>query len=120
MGKRNHKKIALFAAAFMLPILSACSKGQAGTVAPTETPNVSETVRIGGLELVGLNPPYYYDKNTKIVFLWNGKCHGKNNDTIPVPYPASNGLPFKYNETAKQMEEMQIKINRVTGAVTYE
>lgn len=120
MGKRNYKKIMLLAFILMFPVLPACAKEQAGTIVPTEVPDISETVRIGGLELVGLNPPYYYDKSTKIVFLWNGECHGKNNDTIPVPYPAPNGLPFKYNETTNQMEEIRMKVNRVTGAVTYE
>lgn len=71
-----------------------------------EMSGTSEVIKIGNLELVKFDTIEYYDKNTKIVYLWNGMCNGKNSDTVPVPYPASNGLPFRYNEETKQVEEI--------------
>lgn len=60
-----------------------------------------------GLGLEHISGMYYYDKETKIVFLWNGDME-HNNATAPVPYPASNGLPFRWDEKTGTMEEIPL------------
>lgn len=70
-----------------------------------QTENEKEIVRIGRLSLVKFDEIMYYDEDTKIVYLWNGRCTGHTiSDTIPVPYLAENDKPFHYNEGTGALE----------------
>lgn len=80
-----------------------------------QTPSVEESEEvvehIGNLTFIKIDKILYYDKDTKIVFLWNGYCHNNvlrvsNCDTVPVPYPSEDGSLFRYNEKTRQMEKV--------------
>ena len=45
----------------------------------------------------------YYDTNTRIVYWWNKT----RNNTIPSPYYAQNGLPYRYNPETNTFEEIE-------------
>ena len=106
------KALALLAYIFL------CAKALAGC--SLQTPSVddktmeeSEEVveHIGNLTFIKIDKILYYDKDTKIVFLWNGYCHNSvlgisNYDTVPVPYPSEDGSLFRYNEETRQIEKV--------------
>lgn len=48
----------------------------------------------------------WYDTVTQIVYLWNGNI-GNYSATIPSPYYAPNGLPYKYNPETNTLEEIE-------------
>lgn len=39
----------------------------------------------------------YYDEVTGIVYIWNGKLDWTYSDTVPSPYYAYNGKPYRYD-----------------------
>lgn len=58
------------------------------------------------LEFVSIGENLYYDKNTNIVYIWNGVLNACDYSTVPCPYYAPNGLPYKYNPETKSLEEI--------------
>lgn len=61
--------------------------------------------RIAGLELVHIDGYLYYDTKTNIVYIWNGFINFQAS-TVPSPYYASNGIPYKYDPNTKQLKEI--------------
>ena len=47
----------------------------------------------------------YYDKNTNIAYLWNDIL-ATYAATIPSPYYAPNGKPYRYNPSSNTLEEI--------------
>lgn len=48
----------------------------------------------------------YYDLRTDIVYFWNGYNY-YNASTMPSPYYAPNGLPYKWNPVTEKLEEIE-------------
>ena len=63
-------------------------------------------VVIGEESLVKIGDEVWYDSTTRIVYWWNG-CTGPNNVTVPTPYYAPNGLPYRYNPETNTLEEIE-------------
>ena len=66
-----------------------------------------ETVTSFTINLVPLSDCVYYDQSTLIVYFWNGDIAYKY-ATIPSPYYAPNGFPYKYNPETNSLEEIDI------------
>ena len=48
----------------------------------------------------------WYDSTTNIVYWWGGYLNMSDYDTVPSPYYAPNGLPYRYNPTTNTLEEI--------------
>lgn len=57
---------------------------------------------LGKSNFIKIGNGLYYDYATGIVFLQNWNTYG---DTY-VPYPAPNGLPYRYNQATNTFEEI--------------
>lgn len=60
--------------------------------------NETTTINSVGIDnLIEIGGYLYYDNVTKIVYFWNGAIgYGGQSSTVPSPYLAPNGLPYKY------------------------
>lgn len=47
----------------------------------------------------------YYDTRTGIVYFWNGYNY-YNASSMPSPYYAPNGLPYKWDSITEKLEEI--------------
>lgn len=47
----------------------------------------------------------YYDTRTSIVYFWNGYNYS-NAASMPSPYYAPNGLPYKWDPITEKLEEI--------------
>lgn len=62
----------------------------------------SGTKQVGLEQLQCIDNSYlYYDTSTNIVYFWDGYS------TMPSPYYAPNGLPYKYNPSTNTLEEIK-------------
>lgn len=50
----------------------------------------------------------WYDTVTQNVYIWNGDIDGRS-ATVPSPYYAPNGHPYKYNPETNTLEENEIR-----------
>lgn len=104
------KALALLACVFLCAITSpGCSLQTSSVEKSEESEKVVE--HIGNLTFIKIDKILYYDKDTKIVFLWSGYCNNSvvgvsRYDTVPVPYPSEDGSLFRYNEKTGQMEKL--------------
>lgn len=48
----------------------------------------------------------YYDTRTGIVYFWNGYNYS-NVASMPSPYYAPNGLPYKWDPITEKLEEIE-------------
>lgn len=48
----------------------------------------------------------YYDTRTGIIYFWNGYNYS-NAASVPSPYYAPNGLPYKWDPIAEKLEEIE-------------
>ena len=67
---------------------------------------------LGTAVLVKLGNGLWYDSTTRIVYWWNERlganCWSASSiDTIPFPYYAPNGLPYRYNPETSTFEEIE-------------
>lgn len=60
----------------------------------------------GKSALVEIGDYLYYDSSTRIVYWWNGHLIEYRSDTVPSPYYAPNGLPYRYNPETNTFEEI--------------
>lgn len=98
-----------------------CTMQSCGMIHTDEHVTDGGSYAIQNLNLVKISDNHYYDKETRIVFLWNGISGGMSNGaTIPVPYPASNGLPYKYDVENEQLVEIEVTVDQQTGKVSFE
>lgn len=65
-----------------------------------------EEYTVDNLELVQISSSLWYDKNTNIVYIWNGWLSQSSSATTPTPYIATNGLPYKYDLETKSLVEI--------------
>ena len=97
----------------LLTIILACIftfslVGCAETVVSVNVENSSllaNTV-IGVNSLVKIGNGLWYDSATRIVYWWNGRCNISYSDTVPTPYYAPNGFPYRYNPETNTFEEI--------------
>lgn len=64
----------------------------------------SENQAIGLDAFKKIEDHLYYDVNTKIVYFYNGPYAAR--PSLPTPYYAPNGLPYKYNPETNALEEI--------------
>lgn len=64
------------------------------------------TKEAGAGSLICIGGTLYYDPITYIVYFWNGDGRYSYYTTMPSPYYASNGLPYKYNVETNSFEEI--------------
>lgn len=89
---------------------SGCDSGcDSDVVTVNMSSNDNEIVNkeVGTDALVFIGGKLYYDPLTKIVYFWNG--HDDTNlATMPSPYYAPNGLPYKYDVETNGFEEIKV------------
>lgn len=83
------KIIAIMAAVVCLCSLSGCSS--------------TYDTFIENVPLIRIRSCLYYDSTTRIVYIWNGHINDQF-ATVPTPYYAPNGLPYKYNPSTNTFE----------------
>ena len=76
-------------------------------VVNVETDNLSNN-KFGENALIEIGDHLYYDFSTGIVYWWNGYME-RNFSTVPTPYYATNGLPYKYNPKTNTLEMIEVK-----------
>lgn len=97
--------ILLMVVAF-LPFVSGC-KREVVTVNMGTEDNETVSKEVGTDALILIGGDLYYDPMTKIVYFWNG--HDDTNwATMPSPYYAPNGLPYKYDVETNGFEEIKV------------
>ena len=69
--------------------------------------NLSNTA-FGEDAMVEIGGYLWYDSTTRIVYWWNGIMNEYRSDTVPTPYYAPNGLPYRYNPETNTFEEIEI------------
>lgn len=91
--------------AVFLPFVSGCEQGVVTVNMGTDgNETVSKVAGTDALILIGGG--LYYDPVTKIVYFWNGSSGGYY-ATMPSPYYAPNGLPYKYDVESNSFEEIK-------------
>lgn len=87
--------------------LTGCSKNTSVNV-NVENGDAINGNAFGKSTLIEIGDGLYYDATTGIVYWWNGFFSFGNNSTMPSPYYAPNGLPYRYNPKTNTFEEIQI------------
>lgn len=90
-------------------ILSIASCGDP-TIINVNAPNQEELTGtiFGKSALVEIGDGLYYDSTTRIVYWWNGNISpSAYAATVPTPYYAPNGIPYKYNPETNTFEEIE-------------
>ena len=65
------------------------------------------SANIGKDAMIEIGSGLYYDSSTRIVYWWNGYLSlACDNSTVPSPYYAPNGLPYRYNPETNTFEEI--------------
>lgn len=65
--------------------------------------------KFGTSALVKIGDYLWYDSTTGIVYWWNGFISRYSDmATVPSPYYAPNGLPYRYNPKTNTFEEIDI------------
>lgn len=96
------KIVMLIVCVFMVCCLTGCD---------TEDPSHHETLNISlsnnqNICLQRIKDTIYYDTRTGIVYFWNGYNY-YNASSMPSPYYAPNGLPYKWDPIAEKLEEIE-------------
>ena len=86
-------------------LLVGCSGPQSININVENSSELNNAV-IGIESLVKIGDKVWYDSTTRIVYWWNGRING-NNATVPTPYYAPNGLPYRYNPETNTLEEIE-------------
>ena len=101
--KRNILVVLMIA--MFLPFVSGCER-EVVTVNMGTDDNETVSKEAGTDALIRIGGDLYYDPMTKIVYFWNG-CSGGHFATMPSPYYAPNGLPYKYDVESNSFEEIK-------------
>lgn len=99
------KKVLLLLIVFSLVVvLIGCEASQVISVNAENKSDLSNNV-FGRKALIKIGDMLWYDSSTRIVYWWNGYSY---NDyaTMPSPYYAPNGMPYKYNPSTNTFEEI--------------
>ena len=96
--------VALMIAMF-LPFVSGCER-EVVTVNMGTDGNETVSKEAGTDALICIGGKLYYDPMTTIVYFWNGSS-GCDYATMPSPYYAPNGLPYKYDVETNSFEEIK-------------
>lgn len=87
-------------------LLVGCSGPQPININVENSSELNNAV-IGKDSLVEIGDKVWYDSTTRIVYWWNGCIGVNNNATVPTPYYAPNGLPYRYNPETNTLEEIE-------------
>lgn len=89
-------------------IFSLIGCGATDTSINVNVENSSElnNTRIGISSLIKIGDGLWYDSATRIVYWWNGIMTYYRSDTVPTPYYAPNGFPYRYNPETNTFEEI--------------
>lgn len=101
--KRNI--VVLLIVIIFLPFISGCG-GSDGITVNMSIDNDVDTKEAGTGSLIHIGGTLYYDPITYIVYFWNGATLYSDYTTMPSPYYAPNGLPYKYNVETNSFEEI--------------
>lgn len=101
--KRNILVVLMIA--MFLPFVSGCER-EVVTVNMDTDGNETVSKEAGTDALIFIGGGLYYDPMTKIIYLWNGVSGGER-ATMPSPYYAPNGLPYKYDVESNSFEEIK-------------
>lgn len=97
-------KLLIFLCVSILLSFSGCRVESAQVNVKT---NDTVTVKYLGTDnLINIGRYLYYDSTTKIVYFWNGSIGYSNQASIPSPYFAPNGLPYKYEPETNTFVEI--------------
>jgi len=82
--------------------------GCAETVVNVNVENNSSLANtvLGKDALIKIGNGLWYDSTTRIVYWWNGRMNIHYSDTVPTPYYAPNGFPYRYNPETNTFEEI--------------
>ncbi len=93
-------------------LLTGCTESKPVNVNVENNTTISGTA-FGRSALMKIGDGLWYDTTTRIVYWWNG-CMGESIldynrcDTVPTPYYAPNGLPYRYNPKTNTFEEISL------------
>ena len=92
-------------------LLSGCSSSEPELVPvnvnATDQTNTTRQV-LGKEALIELGSGLWYDSVTGIIYWWNGIISTYSySATVPTPYYAPNGLPYRYNPETNTFEEIE-------------
>ncbi len=96
------KIVMLIVCVFMTCLVTGCDTED---ISHHETLNVSLSNN-QNICLQMIKDTIYYDTRTGIVYFWNGYNY-YNASTMPSPYYAPNGLPYKWNPVTEKLEEIE-------------
>ncbi|MCM1059813.1 MAG: hypothetical protein NC452_05925 [Eubacterium sp.] len=91
--------VAILSVIVLLPSSCSGTKAANNIVSTTSNTNITTT-------LTKIGDWLYYDETTLIVYFWNGTLDSYG-VTMPVPYYASNGFPYRYSLKTNTLEEIQ-------------
>lgn len=94
------KIVMLIVCVFMICLVTGCDTD----ISCHETFNVSLSNN-QNICLQRIKDTIYYDTRTDIVYFWNGYNY-TNAASMPSPYYAPNGLPYKWNPVTEELEEI--------------
>ena len=106
--KRNILVVLIIA--MFLPFVSGCER-EVVTVNMGTDGNETVSKEAGTDALIFIGGGLYYDPMTKIVYFWNGISGDQYSATMPSPYYAPNGLPYKYDVESNSFEEIREEWN---------
>jgi hypothetical protein len=109
MKKRNKIITILLLTTTLLFSLTGCKSEETVVTVNVENKEEFHNTAFGKSVLIEIGDGLYYDSTTKIVYWWNGYLNDfyPDNDTIPSPYYAPNGLPYRYNPETNTFEEIE-------------
>lgn len=105
------KKILSIILAFVVTLsLLACAPVDNSVHVNVEDSGELSDSKFGKSALVEIGDDLWYDSTTGIVYWWNGmlESYDYKSDTVPSPYYAPNGLPYRYNPETNTFEEIDI------------
>lgn len=97
------KIVMLIVCVFMICWLTGCDRDRDPSYHETFNVSLSNNQNIC---LPRIKDTIYYDTRTGIVYFWNG-CNYYNASSMPSPYYAPNGLPYKWDPIAEKLEEIE-------------
>lgn len=96
----------IISCAIMLALLGCAPVDNSVHVNVENSDNLANGV-FGTSALVEIGDDLWYDSTTRIVYWWNGILIDYRSDTVPSPYYAPNGLPYRYNPETNAFEEIE-------------
>lgn len=97
----------IISCAIMLALLG-CALVDKSVHVNAENPDNLSNNTFGTSALVEIGDDLWYDSTTRIVYWWNGVLNCSRIDTVPSPYYAPNGLPYRYNPETNTFEEIEV------------